>query len=89
MGEEKLKCFDVAYLEQITDELLHYKVEPKTIYRGVSIDDFISAVGRLRESQKQWGEGDPFDCTEVELAKRMQESEREVDEYLKKFNENI
>lgn len=77
MGEEKLKCFDVAYLEQITDELLSYKVEP--------IDDFIPLVKKMREAQKQWSDGDPFDCTEMELAKRMQEAEREVDEYLEKM----
>ena len=45
--------------------------------------EFISLVKRMRKAQKQWGDGDPFDYTEVELAKRMQESEREVDEYLK------
>jgi hypothetical protein len=47
--------------------------------------EFISLVKRMREAQKQWKDGDPFDCTEVELAKRMCEAEREVDEYLKKM----
>ena len=45
--------------------------------------EFVSLVKRMRKAQKQWRDGDPFDYTEVELAKRMQESEREVDEYLK------
>lgn len=46
--------------------------------------NFLSLVKRMREAQKQWRDGDPFDGTEVELAKRMQEAEREVDEYLEK-----
>lgn len=86
MGKE-LKCFDVAYLEQITEELLHYKVEPKTIYRGVPIDDFISLVRRMREVQERaemiTGEEDMnfIDMLFVEC----REAEREVDEYLKKM----
>ena len=48
-------------------------------------NEFVSLVKRMREAQKQWRDGDPFDCTEVELAKRMDETEREVDEYLKKI----
>ena len=47
--------------------------------------EFISLVRKMREAQKQWRDGDPFDFTETELAKRMQESEREVDEWLKKM----
>jgi hypothetical protein len=47
--------------------------------------EFISLVKRMREAQKQWKDGDPFDGTEMELAKRMCEAEREVDEYLKKM----
>lgn len=46
---------------------------------------FVSLVKRMREAQKQWKDGDPFDDSEMELAKRMCESEREVDEYLKKM----
>jgi TPP-dependent pyruvate/acetoin dehydrogenase alpha subunit len=51
-------------------------------------NEFVSLVKRMREAQKQWKDGDPFDGTEMELAKRMCESERKVDEYLKKM-ENI
>jgi hypothetical protein len=47
--------------------------------------EFVSLVKRMREAQKQWKDGDPFDGTEMELAKRMCEAEREVDEYLKKM----
>ena len=47
--------------------------------------EFVSLVRRLREEQKQWDEGDPFDYTEKELAKRKREAEREVDEYLNKM----
>ena len=46
--------------------------------------EFVSFVRRMREAQKQWKDGDPFDGTEMELAKRMCESERKVDEYLMK-----
>lgn len=46
---------------------------------------FISLVRRMREAQKQWKDGNPFDGSEMELAKRMCEAEREVDEYLKKM----
>lgn len=45
--------------------------------------DNFELVRRMREAQKQWKNGDPFDCTEVELAKRMCETEKEVDELLK------
>ena len=51
------------------------------------VTEFVSLVKRMREVQKQWRDGDPFDYTEAELAKRMCESEREVDEYLKKMEE--
>ena len=51
------------------------------------VTDGFSLVKRMREAQKQWKDGDPFDGTEVELAKRMCESERKVDEYLKKMEE--
>ena len=47
--------------------------------------DFVSLVKKMREAQKQWKDGDPFDGSEMELAKRMCEAEREVDEYLKKM----
>lgn len=50
--------------------------------------DFVSLVKRMREAQKQWKDGDPFDGTETELAKKMCEAEREVDEYLKKMDNN-
>lgn len=46
---------------------------------------FVSIVNEMREAQKQWGDGNPFDYTEVELAKRMDETEKEVDEWLKKL----
>lgn len=48
-------------------------------------EEFKQLVRRMREAQKQWKDGDPFDGTEVELAKRMQEAEKEVDAYLKKM----
>ena len=51
------------------------------------LKDFATLVKKMREAQKQWRDGDPFDCTEVELAKRMCEAEKEVDEYLKKMEE--
>lgn len=82
--EEELKCFDVAYLEQITEELLHYKAEPKTIYRGVPIDDFISLVRRMREAQVKRFE---FYVDDGWWADRAIELEQEVDEYLKKMEE--
>lgn len=47
--------------------------------------EFVSLVRKMREAQKQWRDGDPFDYTEVELAKRMDETEKEVDEWLKKL----
>lgn len=47
--------------------------------------EFVSLVEQMREAQKQWGDGDPFDYTDVELAKRMDETEKEVDEWLKKL----
>lgn len=47
--------------------------------------EFISLVKQMREAQKQWGNGDPFDCTIVELAKRMCETEKDVDEWLEKL----
>ena len=48
------------------------------------VTDFVELVKRMREAQKQWKDGDPFDYTETELAKRMCDAEREVDEYLRK-----
>ena len=53
----------------------------------VEFSNFVSFVRRMREAQKQWKDGDPFDGTEMELAKRMCESERKVDEYLKKMED--
>ena len=47
--------------------------------------EFVSLVKRMREAQNQWRDGDPFDYTEVELAKRMDETEKEVDEWLEKM----
>lgn len=47
--------------------------------------EFVSLVKRMREAQKQWKDGDPFDYTETELSKRMCDTERDVDEYLKKM----
>lgn len=49
----------------------------------LSCVEFTSLVKQMREAQKQWRDGDPFDYTETELAKRMQESEWKVDKYLK------
>jgi DNA repair exonuclease SbcCD nuclease subunit len=60
----------------------------RIIKANIKMAGFISLVKRMREAQKQWKDGDPFDGTEMELAKRMCEAEREVDEYLKKM-ENI
>lgn len=51
------------------------------------LKDFATLVKRMRKAQKQWKDGDPFDGSEMELAKRMCESEREVDEYLKNMEE--
>jgi hypothetical protein len=64
--------------------------EEKQIHNAVhaelrEFEDFKALVKRMREAQKQWQDGDPFDCTVMELAKRMDETEREVDEYLKKM----
>ena len=63
------------------------KCKPAKSYaeRIIEYQEFISLVKRMREAQKQWKDGDPFDGTEMELAKRMCEAEREVDEYLKKM----
>lgn len=49
------------------------------------VTDAFTLVKRMREAQKQWKDGDPFDYTEMELAKRMCDTERQVDEYLKKM----
>ena len=54
------------------------------MYNIKKLEEFKAFVKRMREAQKQWKDGDPFDGTEMELAKRMCEAEREVDEYLKK-----
>ena len=64
--------------------------EEKQIHNAVhtelrEFEEFKELVKRMREAQRQWRDGDPFDGTEVELAKRMQEAEKEVDEYLKKM----
>ena len=64
--------------------------EEKQIHNAVhaelrEFEEFKKLVRRMREAQRQWKDGDPFDGTEVELAKRMQEAETEVDEYLKKM----
>ena len=59
----------------------------RVIKANIKMAGFISLVKRMREAQKQWKDGDPFDGTEMELAKRMCESERKVDEYLKKMED--
>lgn len=64
--------------------------EEKQIHNAVhaelrEFEEFKELVKRMREAQRQWRDGDPFDGTEVELAKIMQEAETEVDEYLKKM----
>ena len=51
----------------------------------VEFSNFVSLVRRMRDAQRQWKDGDPFDGTEMELAKRMCLAEKEVDEYLKKM----
>ena len=53
--------------------------------RIIEYQEFVSLVKQMRKAQKQWRDGDPFDYTEVELAKRMDETEKKVDEYLKKM----
>lgn len=47
--------------------------------------DKFELVKQMRKAQKQWQDGDPFDGSEMELAKRMRENESKVDEYLKKM----
>ena len=47
--------------------------------------DKFGLVKQMRKAQKQWKDGDPFDGSEMELAKRMCEAEREVDEWLEKL----
>lgn len=47
--------------------------------------DKFELVKQMRKAQKQWRDGDPFDYTEVELAKRMDETEKEVDQWLEKM----
>ena len=59
--------------------------ECHSIFNDKESREFVSLVKRMREAQKQWKGGDPFDGTEMELAKRMCDAEREVDEYLKKM----
>jgi hypothetical protein len=63
------------------------KCNPAKSYaeRIIEYNEFVSLVKQMREAQKQWKDGDPFDGTEMELAKRLYETEREVDEYLKKM----
>lgn len=53
------------------------------------VTDGFSLVKKMREAQEQWKDGDPFDGTEMELAKRMCEAERDVDEYLKKMEDEV
>lgn len=55
--------------------------------RIIDNKEFVSLVKRMREAQKKWKDGDPFDGSETELAKRMCEAEREVDECLKKMED--
>lgn len=57
----------------------------RIIKANIQMAGFISLVRRMREAQKQWRDGDPFDYTEVELAKRMDETEKKVDEWLEKM----
>lgn len=63
------------------------KYKPAKSYAEQIIEykEFVSFVRRMREAQKKWKDGDPFDGSETELAKIMCEAEREVDEYLKKM----
>lgn len=56
-----------------------------SIFNDKESREFISLVRRMREAQKQWKDGNPFDGSEMELAKKMCEAESEVDECLKKM----
>lgn len=58
----------------------------RIIKANIQMAGFISLVKRMRDAQKQWKDRDPFDGTETELAKRMNEIEKNVDEWLKKLN---
>ena len=64
--------------------------EEKQIHNAVhaelrELEEFKDLVRRMRVAQRQWKDGDPFDCSTEELSKRMYETEKEVDEYLKKI----
>lgn len=72
--------------EKLIEKLSQEQNESSKVVRiALVYAEFASLVRRMREAQKQWKDGDPFDGTEMELAKRMQEAEKEVDEYLKKM----
>ena len=78
VAKEAIANFDKAHPNS--------SLEAKNFYIAGWLDgleEFVSLVKRMREAQKQWKDGDPFDGAEMELAKRMQETEKEVDEYLK------
>ena len=74
--KEAVEWADKTMIEKACELMMNFKIK---------MAGFISLVKRMREAQKQWKDGDPFDGTEMELAKRMCEAEREVDEYLKKI----
>ena len=72
--------------EKLIEKLSQEQNESSKVVRvALAYAEFASLVKRMREAQKQWKDGDPFDGTEMELAKRMCEAEREVDEYLEKM----
>jgi hypothetical protein len=74
--------------EKLIEKLSQEQNESSKVVRvALAYAEFASLVRKMREAQKQWKDGDPFDGTEMELAKRMQEAEKEVDEYLKKMEE--
>jgi predicted transcriptional regulator len=57
----------------------------KIIKANIQMAGFILLVEKMRNVQKQWRDGDPFDYTDVELAKRMDETEKKVDKWLEKL----
>lgn len=67
-----------------------YKCETNGIFEGFWKSKFFelaSVVKKMRKCQRQWRDGYPWDCTHVGLAKNIHETEKEVDEYLKKMEE--
>ena len=84
MRKEVERIFD-EFAKTLKTQVVLYPTENFIVDWKSKFKEFVSLVKRMREAQKQWKDGDPFDGAEMELAKRMQEAEREVDEYLKKI----